>query len=141
MNRKIFELLYRSFDADLSSTEQQQLHQALAQSAELREEKERIENMRSLVHAAGEKTFHPFFADKVMSRIRGKKRGLIREDAFFNALVGLFRPVVIGSAILLLGLISYNIIKSGDFSIESAFAEPQVTLEQVIDPAISLKLE
>ncbi|MBD3288174.1 hypothetical protein GF337_05165 [candidate division KSB1 bacterium] len=137
---KIERLLYRSFDAELSSEEQAILDQALTQSAELRVEKERLEKMRSQVQASGEKAFHPFFAEKVMSRLRDSKQS-VQEDAFFNALVSLFRPIVIGSAILFLGLISYNIIRSGEISLASAFAEPQVTLEQVIDPALSLKLE
>ncbi len=141
MNKKILNLLYRSFDTELTSDESAQLNQALARSEELRAEKERIEEMRLLVHTSGEKAFHPFFTEKVMSRIREQKQGRGREDAFFDALVGLFRPVVIGAAILFFGLISYNIIKSGEISLESAFAEPQVTLEQAIDLALSLKLE
>ena len=141
MNKKILKLLYRSFDTELTPEESTKLEQALAQSEELRAEKVRIDEIRSLVQTSGEKTFHSFFTDKVMLRIRERKQELSREDAFFDALVGLFRPVVIGAAILFLGLISYNIIKSGEISLESAFAEPQVTLEQVIDPALSLKLE
>ena len=138
MKGKVLELLYHSFDEKLTTEDQATLDRALSQFEELRTEKERLEKMRSLVQSSGEEGFHPFFAEKVVSRIRARKH---EGDIFFNALVGLFRPVIIGAAILFFGLISYNIIKSGEFSLESAFGEPQVTLEQVIDPVLSLKLE
>ena len=42
MNKKVIDLLYRSFDGTLTPGEKKELNEALAKSQELREEKERI---------------------------------------------------------------------------------------------------
>jgi len=137
MNSKILELLYRSFDEELNPNEQHQLEQALALSKELKKEKERIAKMRTLVSNSGEQTFHPFFAEKVMRRIREKQT----QENFLDSLVHVFRPIAIAATISLIGLMTYNVFKSDDISLASAFAQPEVTLEHALDPTLSLALE
>jgi len=137
MNSKILELLYRSFDKELNPNEQHQLEKALADSKELREEKERIANMRTMISDSGEHKFHPFFAEKVMRRIRAEQT----QENFLDSLVHVFRPVAIAATVVLIALMSYNVLKSNDVSVASAFAQPEVTLEHALDPTLSLALE
>jgi len=137
MNSKILELLYRSFDKELNPNEQHQLEQALADSKELREEKERITNMRKMISDSSEEKFHPFFAEKVMRRIRAEQT----QENFLDSLVHVFRPVAIAATVVLIALMSYNVLKSNDVSVASAFAQPEVTLEHALDPTLSLALE
>lgn len=137
MNSKILELLYRSFDRELNPNEQHQLEQALAGSKELREEKERIANMRTMISDSSEEKFHPFFAEKVMRRIREEQT----QENFLDSLVHVFRPVAIAATVVLIALMSYNVLKSNEVSVASAFAQPEITLEQALDPTLSLALE
>lgn len=70
-----------------------------------------------------------------MRRIREAKSA---QETFWDSLVYVFRPVAIAAAI---NLISFNLIKSGDISLASAFAESEITLEQALDPTLSLVVE
>jgi len=138
MNSQILELLFRSYDGELTREEQQKLDQALAKSKELTEEKERIAQMRKAISDSSSQGFHPFFAEKVMRRIREAESA---QETFWDSLVYVFRSVAIATAILLITLISFNLIKSGNVSVASAFAESKITLEQALDPTLSLVME
>ena len=138
MNSKILELLFHSLDGELTREEQQKLDQALAKSKELREEKERITQMRKVISNSRSQGFHPFFAEKVMRGIREAKNA---QETFWDSLVYVFRPVAFAATILLITLISFNLIKSGNISVASAFAESEITLEQALDPTLSLVME
>lgn len=141
MNKKILELLYRSFDAVLSSEEQQRLQIALTNSKELRAEKKRLSAMRAALSSETAQAFGPFFAQKVMRRITSFQQEKKGQQIFFEALFSAFRPAVAIAAAVLIALMSYNIVKSDRFSVAGAFAEPQVTIDQVFEPALPLILE
>ncbi|MDZ7335704.1 MAG: hypothetical protein ONB33_12265 [candidate division KSB1 bacterium] len=138
MNQKLLSLLYRSFDGQLSPAEQKQLDQALSDSAALRAEKNRIEQLRSMISHSGHRTFRPFFAEKVIQKIRDYRRPA---ESFVDSLITVFRPVAIAVTILLVVLLSYNLFMSEDKSLSSAFAEPEIKLEQALDPAIVWAME
>ncbi|MDZ7265364.1 MAG: hypothetical protein ONB16_12320 [candidate division KSB1 bacterium] len=138
MNKKIIELLYRSFDEELAPAEQQRLEQALAASTELRAEKHRIAQLRGMISESGQQSFRPFFAEKVLRRIREQDRPAER---FFDTLVAVFRPVAIAAAFLFLVLLTYNLFQSDDKTLASAFAEPEIKLEQALDPTLALVME
>ena len=138
MNRKILDLLYRSFDDSLTQVEQQRLDQALSDSKELREEQIRITQMRSMISDSSHKSFHPFFAEKVLRRIQ--EQGRVAES-FFDSLIDVFRPVAIAATILFIVLLSYNLFKSDKISLSSAFAEPEIRLEHALDPTLTLVME
>ena len=138
MNKKSLELLYRSFDEVLTPNEKQRLKDALAKSKELREEKQQIMETRRSISNAAVQSFNPFFAEKVMRRIREGERS---SELFFESLLYSFRPVAIAATILLIALMSYNFFKSDQLSIASIFAEPEVSLEQVLEPTLPLAME
>lgn len=139
MNKKILELLYRSFDERLNPGEQKILDQALSDSAELRAEKNRIAQMRAMITDSSPDGFHPFFAEKVLRQIRSQARPAV--ESFFESFIELFRPVAIAAAILFIVLLSYNLFKSENKSLASAFAEPEIRLEQALDPTVAWVME
>ena len=104
----------------------------------MRKERERIAAMRALISNSASQSFHSFFAEKVMQRVR--EEGSVQET-FFESLVYIFRPIAIATAILAVALISYNLIRSGQISLASAFAEPEITIEQAFEPTLPLTLE
>lgn len=138
MNKKIIELLYRSFDEELAPNERQRLDDALAKSAALREEKERMTAMRAMISDSSKKSFHPFFAEKVMRRLRQAESD---PETFLDSLISVFRPVAFAAIIILIMLISYNLNKTENYSLAGALGEHQVTLEEVIDPIYMFTME
>ena len=140
MYEKYRELLYRSFDSELSTKEQEQLEQALTDSEELRREKDNIIALRQSISMEKRKFFKPFFADRVMAKIAESKQKN-NEELFFESLFALFRPVAIAATILIIIVIGYNISASGQVSVDSALAVPDLSLEEVFDPTISLIAE
>ena len=138
MNKKIRKLLYRSFDGELTPAEQQRLDRALEHSKELQQEKAQITAMRQLIARSSVQTFQPFFAERIMQQIRSLEKS---NHQFFESLFFVFRPVAIAATVVLIVLISYNIVKSRNVSFAVAFAEPQITLEQVLEPTLPLSLE
>ena len=73
-----------------------------------------------------------------MRRIRIQDRAI---ENFFDSIVEMFRPVAIAAAILFIMLLSYNLVKSDKISVASAFAEPEIKLEQSLDPTLALVME
>lgn len=141
MNKNILELLYRSFDDVLSSKEQQRLEKSLVNSKKLQEEKKQITTMRDAISSDATQAFGPFFAEKVMQRITSLQDEKKSQELFFESLFSAFRPAVAIATAVLIALMSYNIVKSDHFSLANAFAEPEISFEQVFEPALPLITE
>ena len=132
MNKKILELLYLSFDSNLDEKEQKQLAEALKNSEELRKEKEQILAQRRTVSDSAERSFKPFFAERVMNRIDSisEKNGL---EIFYETLKSVFRRFAIVSAVIMIVLISYNLATRDSLSSEEIFYASDVTFEEILD--------
>jgi hypothetical protein len=132
MNKKILKLLYRSFDDELKDKEKKQLAEALQRSEALRREKESIISQRKAIFESSERSFKPFFAERVISNIQSAKgaNGFI---AFYESLKLLFRRLVIVGAVVLIVLISFNLAKDDSLSMEEVFYTSDVTFEKILD--------
>lgn len=132
-DRRVLKLLYRSLDSDLKDKDQKKLDEALEKSAQLRKEKESALAQRQTVADSAGQSFDPFFAERVMHRIKGlgqKKNGL---EAFYESFTAAFRKVAIVSAVVLVLLISYNVIKSDILPEDELFFVADTTLEEILD--------
>lgn len=132
-NRKVLKLLYRSLDSDLDDKDRKKLDAALEESEGLRNERERLLAQRYAVTESASHSFGPFFAERVMRRIEGldqKKNGL---EAFYESFMTAFRKVAIVSAVVLVLLISYNVIKSDIVPEEELFFMADTTMEEILD--------
>ena len=130
---KALKLLYRSLDVDLKVKDQNRLDKALEESEELRKEKERILVQRQALANSSSQSFSPFFAERVMHRIEGlgqKKNGL---EVFYENFMTAFRKVAIVSAVVLVLLISYNVIKSDIVPEDELFFMADTTMEEILD--------
>ena len=132
MNKKILELLYRSFDDDLEEKEQKQLAEALKNSEELRKEKEQILAQRRAVSLSAEKSFKPFFAERVMKRIQsmGEKENTL--EILYESLKVMFRRFAIAGAVVLIALIIYNLGTGESLSMDEAFYVSDLTFEEIL---------
>lgn len=141
MDKKIRDLLYRSFDADLTKEEKQALADSLARSAELREEKRQIENMRKKLSGGGETSFALFFADRVMQQIYREQKPHNELERWVESLVSVFRPVAVAAVLVILLLVGYNMFTTKQISLEGALAVSNVTVTEAFDPTINLTVE
>ena len=140
MDKKLRDLLYRSFDSDLSPEEKKMLEKALALSDELRREKKMITSLREDIGLSKATSFQPFFADRVMETIHSSER-INEKEQFFESLFIFFRPIAITAAVLIIIIVGYNINTTGQFSLEGALGIPELTVDDVYDPALALVTE
>ncbi len=138
MNEMLLDLLYRSFDEELSKEEQIMLDKALASSLELNKEKDRIAEMRKAIAENAERSFKPFFSARVMQRIKADET---EQDDFFTSLVWTFRRFAIIGAITIILLLANSILVDKSISIDTALAMPQLTLEDTWQLDIMLEEE
>ncbi len=106
MNDKHKELLYRSFDAPLSDTEQKDLELALAESEELRSEKAALLRMRESLADSAPSGFGPFFSERVMARIRAEEAS---PEVLWQSVRSLFRWVAAAAVPVAAALVLWNL--------------------------------
>jgi len=134
MNKKILKLLYRSLDTDLSEKDQKRLDDALKKSGELRMEKEQALAQRRAISKSGTQSFKPFFVERVMRQIQSlgptKKNGF---EIFYETFKAMFLRLAIASAVVLLVLVSYNLIKSDIIPQDEIIFASDTTMEEILD--------
>jgi hypothetical protein len=125
MNDELLDLLYRSFDSNLSKEDQARLGDGLSRDAELREEKKRLEQMRSMVLENADRSFKPFFSARVMRKIKDEAP----QSDFFESLVWIFRRVAIVGGLALVLLLATNLLVGRGLSLDSLLGMPQISME------------
>ena len=141
MHQKALDLLYRSFDQQLLPAEQRFLDSVLVQSPWLQKEQARLTELRKMVAQTSAVSFSPRFADNVMRKIRREQEETRKESVFFEELLTAFRPIALAVVVVVIGLLSYNLTRSDDLSLSSALGEPEITLEQVLEPTVAYFME
>ena len=131
-NKKILELLYRSFDRTLSEKQQKRLDEALKNSEELRQEKNRAIKLRKSASDIAKLSFNPFFAERVLSRIETvqSKNGL---EAFYQSLKVVFRRVAVAGAVVMLVLLLYNFRIGDSLNSDEILYVSDTTIEEILD--------
>ena len=133
-NKKILRLLYRSLDSELSEKDRKKLEDALERSSELRMERERALAQRQALAKSGTQSFDPFFADRVMARIESlgqtKKNGF---ELFYETFKVMFHRLANASALVMLVLVSYNIIKSDLLPEDEIIFTSDAAMEEILD--------
>jgi anti-sigma factor RsiW len=125
MNDRMLELLYRSFDSELSPLEQAMLDKTLAESPELRAEQARVVSMRTTLSDHTRQGFSLGFAERVMGRIEKETRAT---DFQLNLILGIrrsFRWVAAAAVPVLVALAIW------DFKLEDTQNAQSTTTEEV----------
>lgn len=126
MEHNLYNLLLRSFDGSLSETEQQRLNTLLDSSSDVRSVREEIGRLRSGLRVEKDKTFQPFFAERVVNRLNSRRQSTV--DYFVAA----FRTVAIGAAVLVIIFSAYNISRENSFTVDSALGIHHQSLQQIL---------
>jgi hypothetical protein len=134
MNNNILKLLYRSFDMDLSDKDRKRLDEALQGSDELRSERDWALARRQALAKSRTQSFAPFFAERVMGKIEAlgqtKTNGF---ELFYETFKAMFQRLAIASAVVLLFLVSYNLIKNDILPQEEIIFASDTAMEEILD--------
>jgi len=109
VNRKLLKLLYRSLDVELAEKQRRRLEARLADSEELRRERDRILALRKAITESSSRTFRPGFAGRTLARVRSGQPTRTAEDLFFESFKSVFRHIAVVSAVLLVVLAAYSL--------------------------------
>lgn len=126
MNEKMLDLLYRSFDDELSEEEQKEFDHALSSLPEFREERDRILEMRQMVSKNAKPAFKPYFSKRVMRQIKELQS---EQEDWFGALTWVFRRFALAGAIAAAIFCILNFRSADGVSLDSALAMPQLQIE------------
>ncbi len=97
-----------------------------------------FERLNTLVYQAGVRQFGPFFADKVMNRIKGRRQ---TESEFFETFFRMFRRIAVAGVLTVVLLCTYNMLVSDSLTTANLLALPQWSLEEVMAPSYTDLLE
>lgn len=126
MNKEVLDLLIYSFDSELSSEEALQLEKALAASAELRLEKERIVKTRQLMESFDLGPDHTF-VNSVMKKIKRKV-----EPAFNRVIIQLFPKVAAACLLLFLITLLGVYVTEGNLSADAIIGIEEISIEEAL---------
>ena len=120
------DLLIHSLDNELTPAEAKQLEEALANSPELRQEKERLLEIRAMFGAAKMEQDHTF-VNKVMMRINQAKK-----PSFNNVIVNLFPKVAAACVLLFLVTLIGIYITEGTLSTDAIMGIEEMSVEDAL---------
>jgi hypothetical protein len=141
MKDEMLDLLYRSYDGDLTLEEQRRLDEGLSSSPDLRAEKKRLEQLRGAIRSGATESFRPFFAERVMQRLEGELKPSNGVQELFDSLASAFRRIgVVGAAAAVI-LIALNLSSSEDKSLAAAFGASESSVEYLIGSPLESVLE
>lgn len=137
MNKEILVLLNKSFDMQLTEEEEKRLAEELDESEELRQEKSRIERIRTEITKTSATSFSPFFTEKVMREIDSIDESVLDFELISEWFTYLFRRIVFAGVAAAIILILFNFIIADQVSLAGAFGIPEITIEEVIEPVFA----
>ena len=115
--KSLQELLYKSYDEDLSDSEKLKLEQGLIEHEELMEEKLSLDKMRKRL-AGFEANFDPGFADDVMNAIQNANKNQIDSlQLTFN----IFKRVALSGVAAVIILLFTIYFTDGSLSLDAIF--------------------
>jgi predicted PurR-regulated permease PerM len=136
---KIKKILYKRFDMQLTPDEDIILKNALANSEELRNEKERIEELRFAIASIEKKEFSNSFDFKLSKTIdlqNETKPASISNGyaSLFYSLEYSFKRLIYAFIIILILFFSYKYGKNGSITLKNVFETESISISDAIDP-------
>ena len=128
MKHPSYPLLLRSLDETLSPVEARQLAQALAESADLRQEEARLRKVRNLLKAQDFR-FAPFFAAKVLRNLHPDQ---LRENDWLHDFLFAFRRVSLPALALMLALLVGTYLSEQTLTIDALTGVADLTVDDLV---------
>ena len=140
MDKKEKNLLFKYLDGELSKDEEFELNKLVESSKSFRIEKQEYEQMREYISSNAEKSLKPLFETRVLNELNGNP-GNYQKNNFSELLAVSFRKILAPALIIILFLLSFNLISSGEVSVNSALGIQNVSIEEAFNSTIDLAME
>jgi hypothetical protein len=139
MKKTLIKLIDRYLAGSLSPKERDKLDQLRKSSPEIQADLQKTIKMRELLQSTSDYSFKPFFAERVMNKIKAGASAV--QDDFFIVLSTMFRRVAIaGCTVAVLLFSAYLIFEKSETPIKD-YVYSQMTLDELVDPATTTSLE
>ena len=127
------ELLIRYRDGDLSDEEMARVGERLRDDAGLRSLLERMETLTAGLEQMPPASFGPFFAARVMARIR-RSDSTVPLEGMYEALRWMFARAVVACLVVVVGIGLYSAIGGGygGSMVDAMLGLPEATLETAL---------
>jgi hypothetical protein len=132
--KELQKLIYKSFDAPLTTEEKELLESELKASAELMEEYQSLFSLRGAVRNSARDTFEPFFEERLLSNLERSMKNEKAYDYISTPLFNSFGKIAAAAIIILIILISYNLNNGNNYSINNLLGKSETNLASVYDP-------
>jgi len=140
MDKKEKNLLFKYLDGELSKDEEFEFNKLVESSKSFRIEKQEFEQMREFISSNAEKSLKPMFETRVLNELNGNP-GNYQKNNFSELLAVSFRKILAPALIIILFLLSFNLISSGEVSVNSALGIQNVSIEEAFNSTIDLAME
>ena len=139
MNKKELSRLWQMSQTELTDAERRALEHELDLHPGQRDAYKEFHRLRRSVAASRQDQFAPFFAERVVARIRRENAEQPADLVFFTSLVQAFRKVALAGTAIAVLLLTCNLVQQ-QTSLE-LLPTATVSLEEAIVPAFSPSLE
>ncbi len=112
-NEKLEDILLRSLDGSVSASEQQHLQNLLTENLALQKADKDFTQIRTLLSDQEKASFGPFFAERVLNRIR------TMQDEVEYQLFSFFKKYQLLALGVIVGLLVLNIVLADSLSLQS----------------------
>lgn len=142
MNRnKLEELLYESFDRELSFSEKLILEEGLKSSAELAALKKEIFLMRESLRNSAPGDFSAGFEVRVLNSLRLRAEQQPADVSLAGLLSLSFGKIALAGVILLIALTVYNVGTGNNSLIDNITGSSTASIESAFDPVNQINLQ
>lgn len=127
------ELLIRYRDGELAGEEKDRLEARLRSEVDLRGRLERLDDLSEELRRSATTSFAPFFASRVMARVRDAESGGPVE-ALYESLRWMFARVAVVGLVVMLGLGAYSALGGGygGSVVDAVLGLPEATLQTAL---------
>ena len=124
------ELLIRYRDGDLPDAERAGVEERLKDEPELRSRWESLEGIATLLEQGAARSFEPFFAARVVARLR-QADSSAPVEGMYEALRWIFARVAVACVVVMLAIGAYSALEGGygGSVVDSVMGLPEATLE------------
>lgn len=139
--KRIRELLFQSFDRDLTAKEQQILDEARRTSPELAAEESLLHTVYQKLSGEERQSFGPWFVDRTMNRIWQLAKPKKSQEWSSNGLWLAFRRVVLFASFILIVIMAFNLSTSAKPDLANALGIVEISMDEMADPFSYLIME
>ncbi|MGB5304487.1 MAG: hypothetical protein WBO43_13570 [Gemmatimonadota bacterium] len=127
------ELLIRYRDGDLSDEELAGVEERLKSEPGLRSRRESLEEIATLLERGAASSFEPFFAARVVARLR-RADSSAPVEGMYEALRWIFARVAVACLVVMLAIGAYSALEGGygGSVVDSVMGLPEATLETAL---------